>query len=80
MTQGLANTLVEKVKGAGDLNIAVRSWRPEGNARGVIVIVPGFNSHSGYYAWAAAQLTAGDSHRRNQVRTWGLRPRECIED
>ncbi len=46
-------------KGAGDLNIATRSWHPEiGAARGVVVIVPGFNSHSGYYEWVAAQLTA----------------------
>ena len=58
MTHGLANTLVEKVKGAGDLNIAVRSWRPEGTARGVVAIVPGFNSHSGYYSWVAQQFTA----------------------
>ena len=58
MTQGLANTLVEKVKGADDLNIAVRSWRPEGKARGVVAIVPGFNSHSGYYTWVAQQFTA----------------------
>ncbi len=46
-------------KGAGDLNIATRSWHPEaGAARGVVVIVPGFNSHSGYYEWVAEQLTA----------------------
>jgi acylglycerol lipase len=38
------------------LNIFFRSWRPAGTARGVIVIVPGFNSHSGYYGWAAEQL------------------------
>jgi len=38
------------------LNIFFRSWRPAGMARGVIVIVPGFNSHSGYYGWAAEQL------------------------
>jgi len=34
----------------------MRSWRPDGQARGVVVIVPGFNSHSGYYAWAADQF------------------------
>ncbi len=46
-------------KGAGDLNIATRSWQPQaGGARALIVIVPGFNSHSGYYEWVAAQLTA----------------------
>ncbi len=41
------------------LTIFVRSWRPEASARGVVVIVPGFNSHSGYYGWAAEQLVAG---------------------
>jgi acylglycerol lipase len=46
-------------EGVGDLNIATRSWHPEaGAARGVVVIVPGFNSHSGYYEWVAGQLTA----------------------
>ena len=40
------------------LTIFVRSWRPEASARGVVVIVPGFNSHSGYYGWAAEQLVA----------------------
>jgi alpha-beta hydrolase superfamily lysophospholipase len=45
-------------KGAGGLNIATRSWHPEaGSARAVLVIVPGFNSHSGYYEWVASQLT-----------------------
>src|SRR5262245_56792305 len=41
------------------LTIFVRSWRPEASARGVVVIVPGFNSHSGYYGWTAEQLVAG---------------------
>jgi acylglycerol lipase len=35
-----------------------RSWSPGGEARGVVAIVPGFNSHSGYYEWAASELTA----------------------
>src|SRR5262249_19672820 len=34
----------------------VRSWRPTGNARGVVAIVPGFNAHSGYYSWTGEQL------------------------
>jgi acylglycerol lipase len=42
--------------GTAGLNIFFRSWRPAGTARAVIVIVPGFNSHSGYYGWAAEQL------------------------
>jgi alpha-beta hydrolase superfamily lysophospholipase len=48
----------ERIEGAGGLGIFVRSWRPKANARGVVVIVPGFNSHSGHYAWVAQQLTA----------------------
>jgi alpha-beta hydrolase superfamily lysophospholipase len=43
---------------ADGLRIAFRSWAPAANARGVVVIVPGFNSHSGYYAWVAEELTA----------------------
>jgi acylglycerol lipase len=39
------------------LNIFFRSWWPPATARGVVVIVPGFNSHSGYYEWVAEQLT-----------------------
>jgi acylglycerol lipase len=42
----------------GGLNLFFRSWRPAGRTRGVVVIVPGFNSHSGYYAWVGQQLVA----------------------
>lgn len=38
------------------LNIFTQSWRPHGKPRGVIVIVPGFNAHSGYYLWVAKQF------------------------
>jgi acylglycerol lipase len=48
----------EQFKGLGGLNIFVRSWRPQGKARGVVVIVHGFNSHSGQYLWVAGQLVA----------------------
>ena len=41
----------------GGVTIAYRSWRATGRARGLVVIVPGFNSHSGYYGWVAEQLT-----------------------
>ena len=47
----------ERFTGSGGLNIFLRSSRPSGSSRGVVVIVPGFNSHSGYYSWAAEQLT-----------------------
>jgi acylglycerol lipase len=59
MSEARTNTInEEKIEGVRGLNIFVRSWRPATNARGVVVIVPGFNSHSGYYGWVAQQLTA----------------------
>jgi len=42
--------------GKGGLTIAYKSWPAVGAARGVLVIVPGFNSHSGYYGWVATKL------------------------
>ncbi|MCX5497418.1 lysophospholipase [Kaistia dalseonensis] len=45
-------------QGAGGLNIAYRAWQPSTSPRAVVVIVPGFNSHSGQYLWVAEQLTA----------------------
>jgi acylglycerol lipase len=59
MVKELVNsTSEERVESAGGLNLFIRSWRPEEKPRGVVAVVPGFNSHSGYYAWAAEQLTA----------------------
>jgi alpha-beta hydrolase superfamily lysophospholipase len=46
----------ETFPGAGGLNIFFRSWRPAAQTRGVVVIVHGFNAHSGYYTWVAEQL------------------------
>ena len=40
----------------GGLELFYRSWRPASTPRAIVVIVPGFNSHSGYYEWAAEQL------------------------
>jgi alpha-beta hydrolase superfamily lysophospholipase len=42
--------------GAGGQKIFTRSWQPEGAARGVVVIVPGLNSHSGQYLWVGEQF------------------------
>jgi len=59
MLQGTASTVKEGTfEGANGLNIFYRAWRPNGKPRGVVVIVPGFNSHSAYYAWTAEQLVA----------------------
>src|ERR1700712_2377529 len=48
----------EFILGAGGNKIFMRSWLPAGNPRAVMLIVPGFNSHSGYYVWVAEQLVA----------------------
>ena len=46
-------------EGVGGLKIFTRSWQPAGGApRAVLVIVRGFNSHSGQYLWAAEQFAA----------------------
>jgi acylglycerol lipase len=47
----------ERFDGVGGLSIFFRTWRPT-QPHGVVVIVHGFNAHSGHYAWAAEQFTA----------------------
>ncbi|MEP6901872.1 MAG: lysophospholipase [Actinomycetota bacterium] len=44
-------------EGVGGLKIFTRSWQPDQAPRGVVLIVPGFNAHSGSYFWVADQLT-----------------------
>ena len=59
MAQGTTVSINEEsFEGTGGLRIAFRSWRPERKARGVVAIVPGFNSHSGYYDGVARALVA----------------------
>ncbi|WP_312166652.1 alpha/beta hydrolase [Phenylobacterium sp.] len=48
----------ETFEGAGGLKLFMRSWRPEGPPRAVVVISHGFNSHSGQYLWVGEQLAA----------------------
>jgi acylglycerol lipase len=58
MTETLVNAMrEEKIEGAAG-KLLIRSLRPTGTTRGVVMIVPGFNAHSGYYGWAADQLVA----------------------
>lgn len=46
-------------QGLGGLKIYAAAWRPEtAPARAVLIIVHGFNSHSGHYGWVAEQLVA----------------------
>jgi alpha-beta hydrolase superfamily lysophospholipase len=47
-----------KLEGVGGLHLFFRAWRPAQSARGVVAIVPGFNSHSGYYTWVGERLAA----------------------
>jgi acylglycerol lipase len=44
--------------GVGGLKIFTRSWLPEGNPRGVMILIHGFNAHSGYMVWPAEQFAA----------------------
>ena len=57
MQHNPGTTNQETVEGVSG-RIAFRSWRPDGKARAVIIIVPGFNAHSGYYGWVAEQFVA----------------------
>ncbi len=44
--------------GGGGLKIFTRAWKPESAPRAVVVIVHGFNSHSGQYLWVGEQFAA----------------------
>ncbi len=48
----------ERLTTSDGVDIFFRYWPTPGAARATVVIVPGFNSHSGYYQWVAEQLTA----------------------
>jgi alpha-beta hydrolase superfamily lysophospholipase len=45
----------EKIKGSGG-ELFIRSWRPAGAVRAVVMIVPGFNAHSDIRSWLQAHL------------------------
>src|SRR4051812_23606091 len=51
-------SLTSTFKNKAGLNIFMRTWLPDENTRGVIVIAHGLNAHSNYYQWTAAQFTA----------------------
>jgi acylglycerol lipase len=46
----------ETYESAGGLKIFLRSWRPDGTPRAVVVIRHGVNSHGGQYVWPAEQF------------------------
>jgi alpha-beta hydrolase superfamily lysophospholipase len=45
-------------EGVGGVKIFTRSWQPQDKTRGAVIIVPGFNSHSGQYLWVGEQFAA----------------------
>ncbi|HXT99785.1 MAG TPA: lysophospholipase [Polyangia bacterium] len=45
-------------EGVGGLRIFTRAWRPAGRPVAVVVIVHGFNSHSGQYDWVAEHFVS----------------------
>ncbi|MCU1251228.1 MAG: Lysophospholipase [Edaphobacter sp.] len=47
--QSLGNSNQETVEGVSGLEIFFRSWRPDDKPHATVVIIPGFNAHSGYY-------------------------------
>jgi alpha-beta hydrolase superfamily lysophospholipase len=57
VTTDLQNYSEETVEQPGGIKLFLRSWRPNAPARAVVVIVHGFNAHSGQYQWVAEQLT-----------------------
>ena len=47
------------IRSSDRTGIVMHSWHPALDARGVVVIVPGFNAHGGRYQWVAEQFNAG---------------------
>jgi acylglycerol lipase len=45
-------------EGVGGLKIATRSWQPDGSPRAVMILVHGFNAHSGYMEWPGEQFAS----------------------
>lgn len=45
-------------EGVGGLRIATRSWRPDGKPRALMILIHGFNAHSGYMTWPGEQFAA----------------------
>ncbi|MEP6788977.1 MAG: lysophospholipase [Acidobacteriota bacterium] len=45
-------------EGVGGLKIATKSWEPNRSARGIVILIHGFNAHSGYMEWPGQQFAA----------------------
>src|SRR5262245_24966507 len=71
MTHTKQQRTEERLPVDGGLTIFFRSWQPDVSARAIVVIVPGFNSHSGYYGWAEQLAADGSSVYAVDVRGRG---------
>jgi alpha-beta hydrolase superfamily lysophospholipase len=58
MDQTSSNATGETIQSTGGLKLFFRSWHPNGTPRALVIVVPGFNAHSGYYTWVGEQLAA----------------------
>jgi acylglycerol lipase len=45
-------------EGIGGLNIHMRSWQASGKPEAVMILIHGFNAHSGYMQWSGEQFAA----------------------
>jgi alpha-beta hydrolase superfamily lysophospholipase len=53
-----SNVSGETLESTGGIKLFFRSWHPSGTPRALVIIVPGFNAHSGYYTWVGEQLAS----------------------
>jgi alpha-beta hydrolase superfamily lysophospholipase len=59
MNLAVTNTIQEdRIASSDGVQIFVRSWRPSGTPRAVLVICHGVNSHGGQYLWAGERFSA----------------------
>jgi len=70
---------VGSFRGAGELELFARSWRPEGPAIAALIVVHGLRDHSGRYAEAAQALArAGVAVHAFDLRGHGRSPGERV--
>ena len=56
MDQKVSGLQEENLKGSSGLKLHIRSWPATGNARAVVVMCHGVNSHGGQYLWSGEQF------------------------
>src|SRR5262245_39445656 len=57
MSQDISS-VQERIGTTKGLSINIRAWSPAGEPKAIVAIVPGFNSHGGYFEWVGSQLAA----------------------